>query len=388
VALKVPLLEDNGKRDNAAFLKEIRMVSQLRHRHIMPVKSADIINGYLVLATELSYKTLDDCSRPMSAKKVISIIDQVLDGLAYAHRKRLVHCDVTPGNIFLFPDGRAALGDFGISMEMKGRVVTSDVYGTPGYIAPEQAYGKPTYRSDCFSVALVLYEFLTGYLPRWPFRWPTKGNKRLREKTNAAFADFMKKALSIDPDKRFAKAGLMREAMLAAVPKKLKTTSHSKKIQKRIDWKKTRDQSFLNKYGKILQADFKCSDCGQPVSESMQICPWCGSEKNRFDRKTNFDYTCPDCHRGVGADWNYCPWCYSKGFVQQDVKSSGKIKYQDKCKYCGGKLMRFMRYCPWCHRKVVQKWKAAVFPQICNSCKQSVDTDYWNWCPWCKQKLI
>ncbi|MHC4468753.1 MAG: protein kinase domain-containing protein, partial [Planctomycetota bacterium] len=93
----------------------------------------------------------------------------MLDGLSYAHQKRIVHCDVTPGNIFLFPNGRAAIGDFGIGILIEGRMKTIDDYGTPGYVAPEQAFGKPTYRSDCFSVALILYEFLTGVLPRWPF---------------------------------------------------------------------------------------------------------------------------------------------------------------------------------------------------------------------------
>ena len=108
VALKIPLL-DNGRRDNEALLKEIRLVSQLRHPHLMPLKNADIIEGHAVLATELSVGTLDDCSRPMSVRRLINITGQVLEGLAYAHSKRLVHCDLTPGNIFLFPNGRAAL---------------------------------------------------------------------------------------------------------------------------------------------------------------------------------------------------------------------------------------------------------------------------------------
>ncbi|MBN1391440.1 MAG: protein kinase [Sedimentisphaerales bacterium] len=387
VALKIPIPESNGERDNKALLKEIRMVSQLRHRHIMPVKNADIINGHVVLATELSFKTLDDCSRPMSVKRIISIIWQVLDGLAYAHRKRLVHCDVTPGNIFLFPDGRAAMGDFGISMELKGRIVTSDVYGTSGYISPEQAYGRPTYRSDCFVSALVLYEFITGYLPRWPFRWPPKGYKRLKEKTNLAFVDFMRKALSVDPDKRFANAGQMRDALLAAVPKRFKTVSHLKGGKKRIDWKKARRETFLKRYGKTLIADFNCSSCGEPIAESMQVCPWCGSDRNRFDKVSNFDYICQDCHRGVGPQWRYCPWCYNTGFKPQKDKKAPQIKYQGKCRHCGGKMMRFMQYCPWCHRKVRNRWKVSKFPEICNKCNQPVDTDYWQYCPWCSAKL-
>ena len=217
VALKIPLADTHGKRDNQALLREVRLVAQLRHPHIMPVKNADIIGDHAVLATELSVGTLDDCSRPMSVRRILSIAAQVLDGLAYAHRKRMVHCDVTPGNIFLFPNGRAALGDFGIGLQVKGRMRTVDDFGTPGYVAPEQAYGKPTYRSDCFAVGLILYEYITGVLPRWPFTWPPKGYKRLRERTSLAFAGFVKQALTIDPARRFANAEKMRSALLMAI---------------------------------------------------------------------------------------------------------------------------------------------------------------------------
>ncbi len=57
---------------------------------------------------------------------------------------------------------------------------TVDDFGTPGYVSPEQAYGRPTYQSDCFAVGLILYEFITDVLPRWPFRWPLRGQKRFR----------------------------------------------------------------------------------------------------------------------------------------------------------------------------------------------------------------
>jgi serine/threonine-protein kinase len=182
----------------------------------MPVKTADIIDGHAVMVTELSVGTLADCSKPMSVRRIISIISQVLDGLRYAHRKKIVHCDVTPGNIFLFPNGRASLGDFGIGLQVKGRMQTVEDFGTPGYVAPEQAYGRPTYRSDCFAIGLIFYQYITGTLPQWPFRWPPRGYNHLREKTNLAFARFLKKALALDPEKRFANAEKMLTALLAA----------------------------------------------------------------------------------------------------------------------------------------------------------------------------
>ena len=389
VALKIPLMDVSGERNNQALFREIRIVSKLRHRHIMPVKNADIIEEHIVVATELSFKTLDDCSRPMSVRRILSITAQVLDGLAYAHRHRLIHCDVTPGNIFLFPNGRAALGDFGISQQLKGRMKTVDEFGTPGYVAPEQAYGRPTYRSDCFAIALILYEYITGVLPRWPFRWPARGYKRLRGRTNLAIVKFVKQALSVDPARRFSDARQMLNALLQAMPKKLRSGFFLEPNNKKLpDWRRVRREDFARRYKTIFTAFYRCVDCAEPLAESMLICPWCGSNRNRFDTRTRFDYVCTRCHRGVLPEWRFCPWCYGPGFESPSSKRSPGVRYHAKCKYCKGGLMRFMRYCPWCRRKVRKPWQARPFPEVCNRCKSSVDSSFWNFCPWCEQILI
>ena len=389
VALKIPLMDVNGERDNQALFHEIRLVTKLRHRHIMPVRNADIIDGHLVLATELSVRTLEDCSRPMSLRRILSIIAQVLDGLAYAHRNRLVHCDVTPGNIFLFPNGRAALGDFGISLQFKGRMKTVDEYGTPGYVAPEQAYGRPTYRSDCFAVGLILYEYITGILPRWPFRWPLRGHKRLRERTNAAMAKFIRKSLSVDPEKRFADAEQMLAALLQATPKSLqKRLTLKSDDKKKPNWRKMRREAFAKRYSKVFPTLLSCVHCGEPIAESMLLCPWCGSARNRFDGRTQFTHYCTRCYRGVLPEWRFCPWCYGSGFRSPSPARSASVRYNTKCKSCDAKIMRFMRYCPWCHRKVRKPWRVRPFPEICTKCGWSVDTEFWNYCPWCKQSLV
>ncbi|MHC4618760.1 MAG: protein kinase domain-containing protein [Planctomycetota bacterium] len=388
VALKIPLMDVNGERDNQALFHEIRLVSKLRHRHIMPVKNADVIEGHVVLATELSYGTLDDCSRPMSIRRILSIITQVLDGLAYAHRNRLVHCDVTPGNIFLFPNDRAALGDFGISLRFKGRMKTVDDFGTPGYVAPEQAYGRPTYRSDCFAVGVILYEFMTGVLPRWPFRWPLRGHKRLRERTNTAMVRFLRKSLAVDPERRFAGAAEMLGALLQAAPKGLqKGLALQPDTSRKLDWRKVRRDAFVRRYGKVFSSLVKCIKCGEPIAECMLLCPWCGSDRNRFDRRSPLSHICPTCHRGVLPEWRFCPWCYGCGFQSPSRARTAGVRYNTKCKYCDAKIMRFMRYCPWCHRKVRRPWRVRPFPEICTKCGWSVDTEFWNYCPWCKESM-
>jgi serine/threonine protein kinase len=388
VALKIPQIGVNGERDNQGLFREVRLVAQLRHPHIMPVKNADIIDGFAVLATELCVGTLADRSKPMSVRRIISIMSQILDGLAYAHRHRLVHCDVTPANIFLFPNGRVALGDFGICLKLKGRMATVDDFGTPGYVAPEQAYGRPTYRSDCFSAGLIIYEFITGFLPRWPFRWPLRGHKHLCERTSLVFVKFMRKALAVDPEQRFANAGQMLTALLEATPKSLKNGLALKSLErKKSAWQKIRRQAFIKRYSKVFPAFFRCVECGEPIAESMLICPWCGSERNRFDENSRFSYICPQCRKGVLPEWRFCPWCYGPGFESPSSMRTKGVHYQTRCKYCNGKLMRFMRYCPWCHRKVRQQWQIRPFPQVCSRCGWSIDSSFWNYCPWCKQSL-
>ncbi|MHC4396790.1 MAG: serine/threonine-protein kinase [Planctomycetota bacterium] len=387
VALKIPLEDVNGHRDNEALLREVRAVSRLRHPNILAVKNADIIDGHAVLATELSTSTLADCSKPMSVGRITSIIAQVLEGLAYAHQNRIVHCDVTPNNIFLFPDKRAALGDFGISLKLKGRRKTIDDYGTPGYVAPEQAYGRPTYRSDCFSVGLILYEYITGNSPRWPFDWPFCGHKRLRERSNLAFVKFIRKSLLVDPKLRFANAGKMLTAMLESMP------IASRKIfrmveKKENDWHKVRREVFIKRYSRVFPVIFRCVECDEPIAERMQICPWCGSNKNRFDTRSQFSHICPRCHKGLVLGWRFCPWCYGPGLDLKSTTSSLKVRYHGQCKHCGGKLMRFMRYCPWCHRKVRQSWDIRPFPEVCGCCNWPVDSDFWSYCPWCKKSLM
>jgi len=387
VALKIPHADVYGNRDNQAVLKEVRLVARLRHPNIMTVKNAEIIDGHAVLATELSAGTLDDCSRPMAVRRIITIMTEVLGGLAYAHRNHVVHCDVTPGNIFLLVNGHAAIGDFGIGLKVKGRMKTIDEYGTPGYVAPEQAFGKPIYRSDCFSVAVILYEFLTGHLIRWPFTWPGRGHIKLKERTSRGFVNFMKKALSVEPTNRFANAERMLTAMQEALPMSIKVGTTGLKNGRRGTWQQLRHEAFIKRYAKYMGPLHACVECGEAITEAMMLCPWCGSDKNRFDDRTMFSHVCYRCHRGVSGQWDYCPWCYGGGFVRQ-IDESNHIAYHTRCRHCDGKMGRFMRYCPWCRRKVKKPWRVWPFPELCTQCGWSIDSSFWNYCPWCKQRLL
>ncbi len=383
VALKIPLPNLHGETDHQALRREVRLVASLRHNNILPIKNADLIDGRVVLATELSVGTLADRHRPMAARRVLRIMDQVLKGLAYAHSKRVVHCDVTPGNIFLFPDGRAALGDFGISRVMRPHMATMDEFGTPGYVAPEQAYGKPTFGSDCFSAAVITYEYITGYLPRWPFEWPIRGADRLQARTNWALTRVLRKGLEVSPRKRYPNAAAMRSALVAAVPVLQVESGERTSRSRSLDWRRVRRDAFIGRYGRVLDLAFDCVSCAEPVAECMEVCPWCAESDNHFGKLSPYPYYCPSCSRGLKGEWPYCPWCYGGGFDPLDVRPGPDKRYRAKCSGCSGKLMPFMSFCPWCRLKVRRKWHMHPFPHRCRQCRWSVDGDFWSYCPWC-----
>ena len=68
------------------------------------------------------------------------------------------------------------------------------------------------FQSDVFSSGLVLYRMFTGKLPRWPYEWPPKGHRRLRQKLSKSMVRLIRRAIEVDPDERFPDAVAMHEA--------------------------------------------------------------------------------------------------------------------------------------------------------------------------------
>jgi hypothetical protein len=200
------------------------------------------------------------------------------------------------------------------------------------------------------------------------------------------FVKFIKMSLEVNPDKRFPNAGKMLVALQEATPRSLKNGHTDKNEKPMINWQQARRQAFSKRYQRTLGQLLKCRHCGEPIAESMEICPWCGCGKNRFDSTTSLTHVRHRCHKGVLAEWKYCPWCYGEGFASPAEARTKGVRYSGQCK-CGGKLMRFMRYCPWCHRKVRQNWDVHPFPEKCGKCNWPVDSAFWDYCPWCRQQL-
>lgn len=213
VALKIPhasVIDSDVLRE---FRHEARLTAGLDHPNILPLKNATFIDDRFVIVFPLGEKTLDDRLRQrMSLRTKMHYARQMIEAVAYAHRHRIIHCDIKPENFILFPENRLRLTDFGIAKIAYDRTVKASGSGTIGYIAPEQAMGKPTLRSDVFSLGLVLYRMFSGRLPEWPYDWPPPGLERLRGKVHRELIAFLRKAIEVAPRKRFRDAAQMLDA--------------------------------------------------------------------------------------------------------------------------------------------------------------------------------
>ncbi|MEX0937615.1 MAG: serine/threonine-protein kinase [Pirellulales bacterium] len=392
VALKVPHADVMREEELEDFKREVRLAAKLDHPNILPLKNATFIDGHFVITFALGEKTLAErLQKRVSVRTALDYAEQMLEGVAYAHRHRIIHCDVKPENLILFPGNRLRLTDFGIS-KLAMRTVRASGSGTVGYVAPEQAMGKPSFKSDVFSIGLVLYRMLAGHLPEWPYEWPPMGHQRLLSRTHPDLVDFLRKALEVDPRKRYADADQMLAALRRIKRRVLRQAGNStgtkrqRDTTKNRDWKTVRRRQFQKQYGKLLHTHHHCKHCDGPVSEAMQACPWCGKPRRKHHGGTRFPAQCPRCERGLKLDWIYCPWCFGAGFEPMSNRHFSDVRYDARCANprCTRKdLMPFMRYCPWCRTKVRRKWKIPGTSEKCQSCGWGVLSAFWRYCPWC-----
>jgi eukaryotic-like serine/threonine-protein kinase len=174
VAIKTIALTGNAaERDihEARFLQEARAAGSIGHPAIITIYDVGREGDTAFIAMELlEGRDLRDLIRDVSLMptRSVAIAAAVAEGLAYAHKRGVVHRDIKPGNIMVLPDGRVKIMDFGIArlIEPTVKTQTGVLLGSPQYMSPEQIVGQPfDHRSDIFSLGLVLYEMLTGAKP-------------------------------------------------------------------------------------------------------------------------------------------------------------------------------------------------------------------------------
>ena len=153
------------------FYREARSAGRLSHSNIVTIHDVGKSDTVAYIAMEFldgqSLREILDSGVVLPPEKIVDIVAQVADGLAFAHDKGIVHRDIKPSNVMVLESGLVKITDFGIALLPTGsRTVAGNVFGSPKYMSPEQVMGRMvTGRSDIFSLGTVLYEMLTGFPP-------------------------------------------------------------------------------------------------------------------------------------------------------------------------------------------------------------------------------
>ncbi|MFQ5942790.1 MAG: protein kinase [Anaerolineales bacterium] len=155
------------------FLQEARAAANLVHPNIVTIYDfgREPHDVYIVMeyVDGTDFKTLLRRRSPLPHPESVGFMLQICDGVGYAHRAGLVHCDLKPHNILISNSERIKITDFGISRALA--TISPDeqldvVWGSPLYFSPEQAAGMaPSPASDVYSLGVILYEMMTGRLP-------------------------------------------------------------------------------------------------------------------------------------------------------------------------------------------------------------------------------
>ena len=164
---------DHQRFSTAQFLRELRFLLSLRHENIVACRSIEhAATGRHLVMDYCEGGTLRGLMTEevrLSLPQSIKLVTDVLEGLAHAHDRGIIHCDIKPENILLTvqPQGwTAKISDFGIarlSQAIEGRETENT--GSPAYMAPERFYGNYSPTSDLYSVGILLHELLAGYRP-------------------------------------------------------------------------------------------------------------------------------------------------------------------------------------------------------------------------------
>ncbi len=237
VALKI--LPRHFLQDDAylqRFEREVKIISQLEHRNIIPVYDygEEKEQPFIVMRYMPAGSVSDLLGRgPLTIEATQKIIEQIAPALDYAHTKNVLHRDLKPSNILMDDDGGAYITDFGIARivgtgSQGNTITTQGVIGTPSYMSPEQAQGKDMDgRSDIYALGVMIFEMTTG---RRPFENETPYGVAVMQVTAAppaprsinpnlsgAMEQVILKSLKKNPSNRYQAAVQLAEALKLAI---------------------------------------------------------------------------------------------------------------------------------------------------------------------------
>jgi serine/threonine protein kinase len=213
------------------FFREAQAAGQLSHPNLITIHDIGDADGTPYIVME--YLEGVDLNRKMRQERLsydakMQIMIDVCEGLAFAHGRDIVHRDIKPANIFVTPNGRAKILDFGLARGVLSDVTqTGKIVGTPNYMSPEQIRDEGVdHRSDIFAAGVVFYELLCG---RKAFEGDSVATTLYKvletqpqpvhlidDQLPATLSGVIERALAKDRLARFQTSGEMLEAVLHA----------------------------------------------------------------------------------------------------------------------------------------------------------------------------
>ena len=205
------------------FRNEAEMAAQLQHPNIIRIRFVARSGSYVYFGMDLCADSLAarlQREGPLPEPDIVQITEDVAQGLRFAHGRGVIHRDLKPDNILLRSDGSAVISDFGIARALSGHVASTGVdmaIGTPQYLSPEQAQGRPLdARVDFYALGVTLFKAATGEVPFTSSDWfelarmhveqaPPSLRKR-RPELSKRFERVVMKCLAKHPDDRYRDA--------------------------------------------------------------------------------------------------------------------------------------------------------------------------------------
>jgi len=196
------------------FRREARTLAKLHHPGIVAVyEFGQTVEGHLFFVME--YVAGTDLRRLMKTQNLdsgqaLAVVSQICEALRAAHEQGVIHRDIKPENVLVTESGQIKLADFGLSRPTEEDAsrrftMTNMVMGTPDYMAPEQRSGQADHRADIFALGVMLYEMLTGQVPRGAFDLPSR-----KLQVDVRIDEVVVKALQEEPERRYQNVAEMK----------------------------------------------------------------------------------------------------------------------------------------------------------------------------------
>ena len=224
------------------FRNESETAAKLEHPNIIRIRSVAKSGDHVYFAMDLCADSLGARiarEGPLPEEDILRLARDIASALDFAHRQGVIHRDLKPDNVLIRSDGAAVLTDFGIARAVSGYVASTGVnmtIGTPHYLSPEQAQGRPLdHRVDFYALGVTLYKAATGEVPFSSTDWfelarmhvedAPPSLRRKRGELSKRFERVVLKCLAKHPDDRYANAAELLADLDEVEQKRRSTTA-------------------------------------------------------------------------------------------------------------------------------------------------------------------